>query len=437
MTTLVPELCLDAAGVHRDLAVVLDVEGGTVDAVIGAAHAPADALRLPGLALAPGFVNCHSHAFQRDLRGRVERVSPERPDDDFWTWREAMYAAAHALDPTSMHDVARRCFRQMRRAGYTVCGEFHYVHHQPDGTPYDEPNPLAEAVCTAAEAEGLRICLLLAAYERAGAGLPPTPAQRRFCDPTVDAYLDRLDALAAWAHERPLVTVGAAPHSVRAVSADWLQAIAAYCTERHLPLHVHADEQPREIEECVAEYGVRPVQLLARTGALGPLTTIVHGTHCDADEIAVLAEHGATVCACPTTEANLGDGYVPSAAFLAAGVPMTVGTDSNTRIDPFEELRELEACARRTALRRNVLVRPGDPGPAAVVLDAGWANGWRSLHLPSGGIDAGAPADLVALDLDHDEIAGVADDDLPAAIVFAGSASLVRRSWVAARESGT
>ena len=431
--TLVPEVVLDATGVHRDLAVLVDPDDGTIEGIIGAAHAPADAVRLTRTALAPGFVNVHSHSFLRDLRGLVERVSHLAPEDDFWTWREAMYAAAGSLDPDRIGDVARRCFTQMREAGYTAVGEFHYVHHQPDGTPYERPNALAEAVCSAAEEVGIRIVLLLTAYERGGFDRPPDPGQRRFCDPTVEAYLARLEALQLWAADRPLVTVGAAPHSVRAVSEAWLGRIAEHCADHDLVLHLHADEQPREIAETLAATGLRPIELIERAGALTHHTTIVHGTHCDDAEIALLAARGATVCACPTTEGNLGDGYLPARRLKAAGVPICVGSDSNTILDPLAELRELEHVARRTAERRNVLVADGDDGPAPYLLSCGWAHGARALGLPVPVIDAGAPADLIAIDLDHAEIAGVADEHLPAAIVMAGSAALVTRTWVAGR----
>ena len=405
----------------------------SIEALIGAAHAPADAVWLARTALAPGFVNGHSHSFQRDLRGVVERVSKLAPEDDFWTWRTAMYEAAGSLDPDRIRDVAGRCFTQMRNAGYTAVGEFHYVHHQPDGTPYARPNALAEAVCEAAEEIGIRIVLLLTAYERGGFGRPPDPGQLRFCDATVEAYLERLEALQQWAADRPLVTVGAAPHSVRAVSEAWLSRIAEHCADHDLVLHLHADEQPREIEETLAATGLRPVELIERAGALSHHTTIVHGTHCDDAEVALLAARGATVCACPSTEANLGDGYVPVARLMRAGVPVSVGSDSNTLLDPLAELRELEHVARRSALRRNVLVADGDPGPAPYLLACGWEHGARSLGLPAPLIEAGAPADLIALDLAHPEIAGTADEHLAAAIVMAGSAALVTRSWVAGR----
>ncbi len=429
MTWLVPELVLDPSGVRRDTAVRL--EGGLIAEVAPAAAAPQGALRLSRAALVPGFVNAHSHAFQRDLRGAVERIDPANPDDDFWTWREEMYAQAGRMDPDLIHDVARRCYRQMRASGVTSVGEFHYVHHRPDGTPYERPNALAEAVCAAAEAEGLRVALLLVAYERGGEGVPPTPGQRRFCDPSVEAYLERLDALREWADGRSLVTVGAAPHSMRAVSPAWLSAIGAHTRAHGLPLHIHADEQPREIAESLAWYGLRPVQVIDEAGALDARTVIVHGTHCDDAELDLLAARGAGVCVCPTTEANLGDGYAPVRRMFERGIPVSLGSDSNTILDPIVEARELEAMARRTAGQRNVLVRPGDPGPAGYLLECSWDSGARALGLPLPRIEPGAPADLVALDLDGDEIAGTADEHLAAAIMLAGSGRLVTRTWVA------
>ena len=429
MTWLLPAVVLDAEGVRRGLAV--EVADGVITAVVPAADAPAEAVRLVDAALLPGFVNAHSHAFQRDLRGAVERIDPANPDDDFWTWRDEMYAQAGRMDPERIFDVARRCYRQLRASGATSVGEFHYVHHQPDGTPYAAPNALSEAVCRAAEAEGLRIVMLLVAYQRGGKDVPPTPGQRRFCDPNVDAYLSRLEAMRQWAADRPLVTVGAAPHSMRAVSPEWLTAISAYTRAHALPLHIHADEQPREIRESLEWYGLRPVQVIDAAGALDGRTVIVHGTHCDDAELDLLAERGAGVCVCPTTEANLGDGYAPVRRMFERGISVSLGSDSNTILDPIVEARELEAMARRTAGQRNVLVRPGDSGPAGYLLEASWDAGARALGLPLPRIAVGAPADLITLDLANDEIAGVADEHLAGAIMLAGSSRLVTRTWVA------
>src|SRR4029079_9503821 len=209
-----------------------------------AAGERADVVRLPERLLVPGLVNGHSHAFQRHLRGRVEVRAATAPQDDFWSWREAMYAAAEALDPRGMRGVAEECFDAGRRAGYTTVGEFHYVHHRPDGTPYEEPNELALAVIAAAREVGVRIVLLMAAYARGGAGLGPTAGQRRFCDRSVEAYLARVERLAAQVAGDPLVTVGYAPHSLRAVPREWLVEIARHAAGTGAPLHTHPGEQP-------------------------------------------------------------------------------------------------------------------------------------------------------------------------------------------------
>jgi formimidoylglutamate deiminase len=430
MTVLLPELVLGPDARVRD-GVAVEVVAGRIARLLDATDAPADALALPRRLLVPGLVNAHSHAFQRALRGRVERVDPEHPFDDFWTWREEMFAAATALDPGSVRRTSEACFREARAAGYTTVGEFHYIHHQPDGAPYDEPNELAHAVCDAARAAGIRLVLLQTAYARAGRGLPPSTGQRRFCDASAEAYLARVDALRESVAGDPLVTVGYAPHSVRALPREWLESIARHAAESGLPVHVHADEQPREIDESLAEHGLRPIALLDACGLLGPRTTIIHATHADDDELDLLAERSASVCACPSTEANLGDGFLPAARLWARGVPVAFGADSNTRLDPFEEARETEGLARRQAGRRNVLVRPGEDGPARSLWECLTVNGARALALEPAEIAVGAPADLVALDLDHPEISDVPVEHLPAAVLFSGSSALVRETWVA------
>jgi formimidoylglutamate deiminase len=432
VTVVLPELLLGPdASVRSGLAV--ELEDGRITALLPAGDAPSGAVRLPRRLLIPGLVNAHSHAFQRALRGRVERVDPEHPHDDFWTWREEMYAAAGALDPEGVRRASEACFREARAAGYTTVGEFHYVHHQPDGTPYDDPNALAHAVVDAARAAGIRLVLLLTAYARAGRDLPPTPGQRRFCDASVEAYLARVDALRAELAGDPLITVAYAPHSVRAVPRDWLEQISRHAAATGLPVHVHADEQPREIEESLDEYGLRPIALLDAVGLLGPRTTIIHATHADDAELDLMAARGATVCACPSTEANLGDGFLPAARLWARGVPVAFGADSNTRLDPFEEARETEGLARREAGRRNVLVRAGEDGPARSLWECLTVNGSRALGLEPAAIVVGAPADLVALDLDNAEISDVPVEHLAAAVLFSGSAALVRETFVAGR----
>jgi formimidoylglutamate deiminase len=327
----------------------------------------------------PGFVNAHSHGFQRALRGRTEGA-------DFWGWRDAMLALAEGLSVEQVRSGYVEVYRELLAAGYTAVGEFHYLG-------------LAEAhaaVEAAAEA-GIQLVLLLAAYGRGG--IP------RFRQDSVANYLSQLEDVRAAG-----VRVGLAPHSVRACPREWLEELGRYAAAEALPLHVHADEQPREIEECLAEHGLRPIQLLAETGCLGPHTTVVHATHANGRELDLLAEAGARVCVCPTTEANLGDGFVPVEELCSRGIGICIGSDSNVRIDPLEELRELEGTARRRTLRRNVLSVSSllcfgsDEGAAALGLER-----WPDLEI----------------DLDHPSLAGV--EDVHAGLVFGCSAEVIVR----------
>jgi formimidoylglutamate deiminase len=272
----------------------------------------------------PGFVDAHCHAFQRALRGRAA-------GGDFWAWRETMLEEAEKQTPALVRQEYVRVYAELRAAGYTAVGEFHYLG-------FDEALAAVEAAADA----GIRIVLLLAAYGRGG--LP------RFQQESVADYLRQVEDLRGRG-----IAVGLAPHSVRACPTDWLEEIGRYATAERLPLHVHADEQPREVEECVAEHGVRPIELLEQTGCLGERTTVVHATHADGGELDLLASAGARICACPTTEAYLGDGFLPVERVCKRGIGICVGSDSNVRIDPLEELRELEGIARRRTGRRNVI----------------------------------------------------------------------------------
>jgi formimidoylglutamate deiminase len=367
----------------------------------------------------PAMPNVHSHAFQRDLRGRAERPGTSE-QDDFWTWRTEMFRLAAGLDPDRMRAVAERAYREMVGSGYGAVGEFHYVHHQPDGTPYADPNELARAVAEAAMAVGLPVVLLPAAYQRNGwdgADVPPQPGQLRFCDPDVESFLARVDELRAWAATVEGVAVGVAAHSVRAVRAEWLVAIAEYSERHGLVRHVHAHEQRRELEQCQAEHGCSPIVLLNRTGFLGPRTSVIHGIHVSAHDVELLAGTGSTVVSCPTTEGNLGDGYLPAITYSEAGVPLAIGSDSQVRIDPFEETRELETLSRRERqLRSGLLAASGDL----------WAelcrNGRRSLGLDREGIEPGQ----IELDLDHPDLQGVEPADLRLALVTCASAGVVK-----------
>ena len=330
----------------------------------------------------PGFVNAHSHGFQRALRGRTE-------GGDFWAWRELMLSEAERQTPASVRALYADAYREMRTAGFTAVGEFHYLG-------LDE----AFAAVDAAGEAGIEIVVLLAAYGRGG--LP------RFRQPSVADYLGQLEALRAAG-----VAAAPAPHSVRACPREWLTEIARYAERERLPLHVHADEQPREIAECVAEHGVRPIELLASTGCLGPHTTVVHATHADGTELDLLADAGARVCACPTTEANLGDGFLPVERLLARSIPICVGSDSNVRIDPLEELRELEGIARRQSGRRNVI-------PLDTLLCFGSDEGADALGLRECCAE-------IEVDLSHPSLAGIELVDVFGALVFGCAADVFRR----------
>jgi formimidoylglutamate deiminase len=320
----------------------------------------------------PGFVNAHSHGFQRRLRGRAE-------GSDFWAWRDVMLAAAERQTPETVRAEYVDTYGEMRAAGYTAVGEFHYLG-------LDEAFAAAEA---AAEA-GIVLTLLLSAYARGG--LP------RFRQESPATYLAQVEELRARG-----IRVGVAPHSVRACPSEWLKAIGRYAGAEGLPFHVHADEQLREIEECVAEHGVRPIELLDRTGCLGPHTTVVHATHASDAELDLLAGAGARVCVCPTTEANLGDGFVPVAGLCDREIGMCIGSDSNVRIDPLEELRELEGTARRAAGKRNVI-------SVGSLLSFGSDEGAAAL-----GLEEWPDA---TVDLAHPSLRGVDESDVPNALVF-------------------
>ena len=328
-----------------------------------------------------------------------------------------MYRLAGSLDPDSMHHAAAATFVEMARSGYGAVGEFHYVHHQPDGSPYEDPAEMAIAVAEAAVAKALPIVVLPAAYRRAGwdgEDIEPQGPQRRFCDRDVETFLERVELIRQWAASRPLVDVGVAAHSVRAVPASWLERIAAYADEKGIVRHAHASEQRRELAECRAEHGCSPIALLERTGFLGPRTTVVHGVHVDDEDVHNLASTSTIVVSCPTTEGNLGDGHFPAPAYRDAGVPIAIGSDSQVRVDPFEECRELETGARRQSeTREGLLSAYGDLWARLV------ANGAASLGVEQEALPR------IELDLTHPALRGVAHEDLPAAIATCADAGAV------------
>lgn len=419
-----PDLLVSGGAVRAGAA--LTVRDGVV-AAVGPPPEGAEQVRLRGRAILPGLVSAHGHAFQRALRGRAEQATGA---GSFWSWREVMYALANRLEPDALEAVARLAFLELARGGVTCAGEFHYLHRDPAGRPYADPSELALRVVRAGREVGLRVVLLRAAYARAGHGLAPDPAQRRFVEPSPDAYLAALDALIAAVARDPLVSVGVAPHSVRACPAEWIRELAGEARRRGLPLHLHAAEQAAEVEACRLEHRVSPVGLLAREGALDERTTLVHAIHVDGDDVRAIGAARATVCACPTTERNLADGIVPADRLLAAGARLALGVDAHAQADLLEEAREVELHLRLARMERAVLDDP--PGAlAARLLEAATAGGMRSLGLPGGRLAPGEPADFLLLDLDDPSVAGATGETLLPAVVFGAAPAAIRGTYVA------
>ena len=406
------------SGPRAEPGVLLELDGDRIASLTpGVPSPPAGAVRLDGLVI-PGLANAHSHAFQRALRGRTHAAT-----GSFWTWREQMYALAGTLDPDAVQALARATFAEMALAGVTLVGEFHYLHHGPSGVPYADPNAIGAALLEAAAQAGVRITLLDACYLHGGPGRDPDPVQRRFCDPSAEAWAERVDAL----RRGPGVRIGAAIHSLRAVDPDSAATVAAYARAHSAPLHAHVSEQPVENEACLEAYGDTPSGLLEGAGALSENFTAVHATHLSGRDVGLLGGTGACCCLCPTTERDLADGVGPAKRLLDAGATLALGSDSNAVIEPFEEARAVELDERLvTGIRGR-----HEPGS---LLAAATGAGYASLGWPEGGALApGALADLVAVRLDGVRMAGARDGDPVGTLVFAGAAADVRDVIVGGR----
>ena len=349
------------------------------------------------------------------MRGAAQRPVTAATGD-FWSWRGAMYALAATLTPASIEAISRVAFRELFQAGVRTVGEFHYVHHAPDGTPYDDRTVMSDAVIRAAKAEGLRIALLRVAYHRAGPGRVAETGQRRFCDPSVDAILRDVDALRLKYKDDPAVRIGLAPHSVRAVPPSWLGELAAYAETHALPFHMHVAEQEREIEECLAETGKRPVELLASRGVLSDRFVAVHATHLVAEEASLLGQARAFACICPTTEADLGDGLPDLGALRRAGVRLCTGIDSHVVTDPLAELRALETLERLRTQKR-VTFEPAGSTPAEEL--------WRAGSITAAAACGFSDTPEITIATDHVSLALVPEGLLLDAIVFSGTAALL------------
>ena len=429
-----PELIYIDGSFESGRALVCDESGRMIE--IAESSAFPNAVRLNNRALLPGMVNAHSHAFQRVIRGRTERRS-QHSTDSFWTWREQMYAAANRLEPDDIYAVSRMAFLEMALTGITAVGEFHYIHHAPDGSQYSDPNLLAKEVIRAARDVGIRIALLRVAYARAGYETEPNPLQKRFIEESPDTYLKHLEELLnAPEPDDGMDWIGLAPHSVRAVPLHYLKTIVEFAKEHSFPVHMHVAEQPAEVSACIEEYGRSPVALLETEGLLFNQFTAVHAIHVSPKAIEAMARDKALVCACPTTERNLGDGVVPVDLYFKAGVKVALGSDSHTQIDLLEDARELEYHLRLQRMSRNVLAPQDDTSSSALarrLFTCATVNGAESIGFNGGRFEPGAPADFFTVDLDDPSIAGADAEDLLANIVFSLSRIAVRDVVVAGK----
>ena len=430
-TFYLPDLLLSGDTFQSGLGLLVDQDGMILDICPPPQPEFANTVRLRGRAMLPGLVNAHSHSFQRLIRGVAEHCGAN--GDDFWAWRNTMYRAASSLAPDELFDVARMAFLEMALSGITAVGEFHYVHRQPDGSAYPDPNLMARRVIDAARSVGLRICLLRVAYARAGFELPPNDGQSRFYEST-EEFLEAATALAEYAASAPSdVTMGVAPHSVRAVTLDCLQRVATWAQVHKTPIHIHAAEQPAEIAACLREYGLRPIELLARHGLLSERMTLVHSIHTTADEVVAIAAASTTICSCPTTERNLGDGIIDAETAITQGISFCFGSDSQATINLLEDARELDYHLRLERKRRVVLDRIDGRDLSARLFGYATAGGARSLGLSTGALEPGTPADFFTVDLNDLALAGSAAEELLPTIVFSLERSAVRDVFIDGR----
>ena len=398
-------------------------EGGMIFGVEAGAKAKAGDER--GAVAAPGLCNLHSHAFQRGMAGLAETRGPA--GDDFWTWRAVMYRFVDRLGPGEVEAIAALAYAEMLESGFTRVGEFHYLHHDVDGRPYAEAAELSVRIAAAAAASGIGLTLLPVFYAQGGfGGAAPNPAQRRFIN-TADSFARLLEESRRAVRALPDALVGVAPHSLRAVTPEQLALIAPMAVGA--PIHIHIAEQAREVEDCVAWCGSRPVEWLLNHAPVDPSWCLVHATHMTEAEADRLAASGAVAGLCPITEANLGDGVFPAPRFLAAGGQFGIGSDSNVLIDAAEELRTLEYGQRLTRQGRNILASPKRASVGGALFAGALTGGARALGMAPKGLAVGAPADIVGLDAAHPCLIGRRGDALLDGWIFAARGGAVSEVW--------
>jgi formiminoglutamate deiminase len=422
-TALLGEAWRDGVRITARDGVITQVETGV-------APAPGDER---GAVALPGLANAHSHAFQRGMAGLGETRGAGSPaGDSFWTWREVMYRFLDRLGPEDVEAIAAQAYVEMLEAGFTRVGEFHYLHHAPDGSAYDDPAEMAQRLAAAAAQTGIGLTLLPVFYAHGGfGGAPPTAGQRRFLtDP--DGYARLVEASRAAVAALPDAVVGVAPHSLRAATVEEIARIAPLAVDAagvRGPLHIHIAEQAREVADGLAAHGATPIAWLMDHLDVGPGWSLVHATHASPAEAARIARAGAVVVLCPITEANLGDGLFAAGSFLRQGGAMAIGSDSNVLIDAAEELRCLEYGQRLAGQARNVLAADDRPSVGGRRFAAASLGGSRSLGVPPPALAPGAPLDLVGLDGGSAALIGRRGDALLDGWIFAARRGVVDSVW--------
>jgi formimidoylglutamate deiminase len=432
--TLFAEQALLPDGWARDVLFEIAANGDLAAVVPDAASHPARRFAPTAAGpVVPGMPNLHSHAFQRAMAGLTERAGAAGEEDSFWTWRQLMYEFVGRIAPGEVEAIATQLYVEMLKAGYTAVGEFHYLHHDLDGRPYADPAEMSERIIAAAHTAGIGITHLPVLYAQGGFGAtPPRPDQRRFVH-DLDGFLGLVELLARRHKGDRQVRIGIAPHSLRAVQPALLASAVAglHARDREAPVHIHIAEQTKEVDDCVAWSGKRPVQWLLDAMAVDRRWCLVHATHMTDDETKRAAASGAVVGLCPTTEANLGDGLFPAAAYQAEGGAFGIGSDSHVSVSPIEELRWLEYGQRLLHRRRNVLAHEGSTG--ARLYRGALAGGAQGLARPIGRLEAGARADLLVIDAQAPSMLGKVGDRVLDALVFAGNVNAVRDVMVGGR----
>lgn len=376
----------------------------------------------------PGFINCHSHSFQRAMAGLGERISESAGNDSFWTWRDQMYRLAHRVTPETFKVIADWLYVEMLQAGYTSVGEFHYLHKQSNGQSYDDVCEMAQQLITSASETQVRLCLLPVFYQHAGIGQKLLEKQNPFGMATLQEFTDFHQLLSSRIPEGNML--GAAAHSIRAVDQEALEGFVQHFGKQEIPLHIHIAEQPAEVEESLKNYGERPVEFLLNRFSIDSNWTLVHATHITEQEQKAMAESGAVVGICTLTEANLGDGIFPTKSWLNKGGAIAIGSDSHIRIDPFEELRWIEYGQRYQQGTRACLTTVESPSPGLNLAAQCYQGGRQSLKLPVGHLKNGNHADFVVLRSDHPSAFRQDPKTLWDELLFAGSREMVDQVYV-------